>query len=63
MNYNEWKAEVVKKLALMGMSRAELSERIDYSANYVNHVLCGDMRGKKVVKAISDYLGIEPYQE
>lgn len=63
MNHREWKAEVTKQLMLKEMTRAQLAEKLDYSENYVQHVICGDMRARKVIKAISDELGIEPYSE
>lgn len=63
MKQNEWKAEVVKALTLRKMSRAQLAEELGYSENYIQHVICGDMRSGRVVKRISDFLGIEPYSE
>ncbi len=63
MNHIEWKAEVTKQLTLRKMSRAQLAEKLDYSENYIQHIICGDMRARKVIKAISDELGIEPYSE
>ena len=63
MNHIEWKAELTKQLMLRGMTRAQLAEKLDYSEHYIQHIICGDMRARKVIKAISDELGIEPYSE
>lgn len=63
MNHIEWKAEVTKQLMLRKMTRAQLAKKLDYSENYIQHIICGDMRARKVIKAISDELGIEPYSE
>ena len=63
MNHIEWKAEVTKQLTRRKMARAQLAEKLDYSENYIQHIICGDMRARKVIKAISDELGIEPYSE
>lgn len=63
MTHNEWKAEVVARLTAANKSRAELAEEIGYSTNYVQHIICGDMKAKKAVRRISDALGIQPYSE
>lgn len=63
MTHKEWKAEVVKRLAVANKSRAELAEDLGYSINYVQHIICGDMKAKKAVRRISDALGIQPYSE
>lgn len=58
-----WIAEVKYKMALREITGAALSAATGYSLNYIYRATGGTCDSPKLVKAISDYLGIEPYVE
>ena len=58
-----WRAEVKYKMALREITGAAIAAETGYTINYVYHALGGGHTSRKLVKAISDYLGIEPYDE
>ena len=58
-----WRAEVKYKMALREITGAAIAAETGYTVNYIYHALGGGNASPKVVKAISDFLGIEPYGE
>ena len=63
MTFDEWKAEVVKQLALRKWTRRELAESTGYKTSYIAGVVSGTVVSRPAIKAVSDELGIEPYVE
>ena len=56
-----WKAEVKYKMALRDIEGAAIAIATGYSLNYIYQGTSGKCESPALVKAISDYLGIEPY--
>ena len=58
-----WRAEVKYKMALREITGAAIAAATGYTVNYIYGALGGTVTSRKLVTAISDYLGIEPYDE
>lgn len=58
-----WRAEVKYKMALREIEGSAIACATGYSLNYVYQGLSGKCESPRLVKAISEYLGVEPYTE
>lgn len=63
MNREEWKKAVKAARILRGETVPEVARAIFYSTSYVQNVIGGTMKSKRVENAISAYLGIDPPTE
>lgn len=58
-----WCAEVKYTMALREITGAAIAVATGYSLNYIYRATAGTCDSPKLIQAISDYLGIEPYTE
>lgn len=59
MAKNSFTAEVVKQLALRGMTQKQLAEAIGYGYSNVRQLINGLSENEEMAQRIADYLGIE----
>lgn len=58
MPKNSFTAEIVKQLALRGMTQKELAESIKYGYSNVRQFINGCSENEKLAQAIADFLKI-----
>lgn len=58
-----WIAEVKYQMALKEITGAAIAYNTGYSLNWIYRATGGTTDSPALVRAISDYLGIEPYTE
>ena len=58
----QWQADVQGKLALLGMTQAELGKRIGTTGGVISQAMCGNY-SERLKRKICDYLNIEEEQK
>lgn len=58
-----WRAEVKYTMALREITGAAIAAATGYTLNYIYSTISGKQTARKAVEAISEFLGIEPYDE
>ncbi len=63
MNKEKWQEDVKIALVKEGITQAELADKLGLSRGYIRALVSGVVYVPGAIRTISEYFGIEPYEE